>query len=128
MYHSPPTARAAALIFQEVDHFPNEALGARGYAKTFESILKAYPRTTFIGPRGCLLRPGGAGYQNEAAYPTGPIKRGGVTDKLLATTPIFSAICPPTQAQRHVTRCRVHGRFPETPSGQAAVRQRLRLR
>jgi len=35
--------------FQEVDHFEGEGAWSSGYAKTFESILKAYPKTTFIG-------------------------------------------------------------------------------
>jgi uncharacterized protein len=69
--------------FQEVDHFEGEGAWSTGYAKTFESILKAYPRTTFIGHADAFWANVSADYQNEAAYPTGPIKRGGVTDKLL---------------------------------------------
>jgi uncharacterized protein len=76
--------RVPLLIhFQEVDHFPNEGTWSTGYAKTFESILEAYPRTTFIGHADAFWANVSADYQNEAAYPTGPIKRGGVTDKLL---------------------------------------------
>jgi hypothetical protein len=56
----------------------------RRSAKTFESILKAYPRTTFIGHADAFWANVSADYRNEAAYPTGPIKRGGVTDKLLS--------------------------------------------
>ena len=76
--------RVPLLIhFQEVDHFANEGTWSTGYAKTFESILKAYPRTTFIGHADAFWANVSADYHNEAAYPTGPIKRGGVTDKLL---------------------------------------------
>jgi len=76
--------RVPLLIhFQEVDHFPNEGTWSTGYAKTFESILKAYPRTTFIGHADAFWANVSADYRNEAAYPAGPIKRGGVTDKLL---------------------------------------------
>ncbi len=76
--------RVPLLIhFQEVDHFPNEGTWSTGYAKTFESILKAYPRTTFIGHADAFWANVSADYRNEAAYPTGPIKRGGVTDKLI---------------------------------------------
>ena len=71
------------IHFQEVDHFPSEGTWSTGYAKTFESILKAYPRTTFIGHADAFWANVSADYQNEAAYPTGPIKRGGLTDKLL---------------------------------------------
>jgi predicted TIM-barrel fold metal-dependent hydrolase len=71
------------IHFQEVDHFPNEGTWSTGYARTFESILKAYPRSTFIGHADAFWANVSADYRNEAAYPTGPIERGGVTDKLL---------------------------------------------
>ncbi len=80
--------RVPILIhFQEVDHFPNEGTWATGYAKTFESILKANPKTTFIGHADAFWANVSADYQNQAAYPTGPIKRGGVTDKWLGDYP-----------------------------------------
>jgi predicted TIM-barrel fold metal-dependent hydrolase len=69
--------------FQEVDHFENEGTWSTGFAKTFESILKAYPRTTFIGHADAFWANVSADYHNEAAYPSGPIARGGITDKLL---------------------------------------------
>ena len=69
--------------FQEVDHFENEGTWSTGYARTFEGILKAYPKTTFIGHADAFWANVSADYHNEAAYPSGPIKRGGVTDKLL---------------------------------------------
>jgi len=76
--------RVPLLIhFQEVDHFPNEGTWSTGYDKTFGAILKAYPRTTFIGHADAFWANVSADYQNEAAYPSGPIKPGGVTDKLL---------------------------------------------
>jgi uncharacterized protein len=71
------------IHFQEVDHFPNEGTWSTGYAKTFASILEAYPRTTFIGHADAFWANVSADYQNEAAYPSGPIERGGVTDKWL---------------------------------------------
>lgn len=73
--------------FQEVDHFPNEGTWNTGYAKTFESILKAYPKTTFIGHADAFWANISADYRNDAAYPTGPIARGGVTDRWLADYP-----------------------------------------
>ena len=75
------------IHFQEVDHFANEGTWATGYAKTFESMLKAYPKTTFIGHADAFWANVSADYHNEAAYPSGPIKRGGVTDKLLGDYP-----------------------------------------
>jgi uncharacterized protein len=69
--------------FQEVDHFPDEGTWSTGFAKAFESILKAYPKTTFIGHADAFWANVSADYHNEAAYPAGPIKRGGLTDKWL---------------------------------------------
>ena len=76
--------RVPILIhFQEVDHTPNEGTWSTGFAKTFESVLKAYPRTTFIGHADAFWANVSEDYHNEAVYPTGPIRRGGVTDRLL---------------------------------------------
>lgn len=75
------------IHFQEVDHFPNEGTWATGYAKTFEAILKAYPKTTFIGHADAFWANVSADYKNEASYPSGPIVKGGVTDKWLGDYP-----------------------------------------
>jgi uncharacterized protein len=75
------------IHFQEVDHFPGEGTWSTGYAKTFASILKAYPKTTFIGHADAFWANVSADYQNQAAYPTGPIVRGGVTDRWLGDYP-----------------------------------------
>ena len=69
--------------FQEVDHFPNEGTWSTGFATSFEAILKAFPKTTFIGHADAFWANVSKSYKNEAAYPTGPIVRGGVTDRLL---------------------------------------------
>ena len=75
------------IHFQEVDHFPNEGSWSTGFAKSFESILKAYPRTTFIGHADAFWANVSADYHNEAPYPGGPVKRGGVTDRWLGDYP-----------------------------------------
>ena len=80
--------RVPILIhFQEVDHFANEGTWSTGFAKTFESVLRAYPKTTFIGHADAFWANVSADYHNEAAYPTGPITRGGLTDKWLGDHP-----------------------------------------
>ena len=68
--------------FQEVPHTPTEGVFATGF-KNFEAILKAYPKTKFIGHADAFWANVSADYANQEAYPAGPIKRGGVTDKLL---------------------------------------------
>jgi uncharacterized protein len=71
------------IHFQEADHFANEGTWSAGFAKTFESILKAHPMTTFIGHADAFWANVSADYQNETPYPAGPVKRGGVTDRWL---------------------------------------------
>jgi uncharacterized protein len=72
------------IHFQEVDHFAGEGTWATGFARSFEGILKAYPKTTFIGHADAFWANISADYKNEAAYPGGAIARGGITDRLLA--------------------------------------------
>jgi len=88
MYALAADLKVPILIhFQEVDHVPNEGTWSTGFAKTFESILKAYPRTTFIGHADAFWANVSEDYHNEAAYPSGPVRRGGVTDRLLGDYP-----------------------------------------
>ncbi|HEY2434968.1 MAG TPA: amidohydrolase family protein [Vicinamibacterales bacterium] len=85
MYALAAELKVPVLIhFQEVDHFEGEGTWSTGYAKTFEGILKAFPRTTFIGHADAFWANVSADYHNEAAYPSGPIARGGLTDRLLS--------------------------------------------
>jgi len=74
------------IHFQEVPHTPTEGVFSTGF-KNFEAILKAYPKTRFIGHADAFWANVSADYANDAAYPAGPIKRGGVTDKLLSDYP-----------------------------------------
>lgn len=68
--------------FQEVPHFATEGVFSTGF-QNFEAILKAYPKTRFIGHADAFWANISSGYANDAAYPDGPIKPGGITDKLL---------------------------------------------
>jgi predicted TIM-barrel fold metal-dependent hydrolase len=70
------------IHFQEVPHFEGEGVFATGF-KRFETVLKKFPKTQFIGHADAFWANIDARYANEVAYPTGPVKRGGVTDKLL---------------------------------------------
>jgi uncharacterized protein len=75
------------IHFQEVDHFANEGTWSTGFAKAFQSILTAYPKTTFIGHADAFWANVSADYRNDTAYPTGRVVRGGVTDKWLGDYP-----------------------------------------
>jgi predicted TIM-barrel fold metal-dependent hydrolase len=72
--------------FQEVPHTPTEGAFATGF-KDFEAVLKAYPKTRFIGHADAFWANVSADYANQNAYPAGKIKRGGITDKLLGDYP-----------------------------------------
>jgi predicted TIM-barrel fold metal-dependent hydrolase len=71
------------IHFQEVPHFEGEGVWATGF-KQFETMLRKFSRTTFIGHADAFWANVDAKYANESAYPTGPITRGGITDRLLA--------------------------------------------
>lgn len=72
--------------FQEVPHTPTEGTFATGF-KEFAAVLKAYPKTQFIGHADAFWANISADYANESAYPSGKIKPGGITDKLLGDYP-----------------------------------------
>ena len=69
--------------FQEVEHFAGEGLWSTGF-KRFETMLRKYPKTTFVGHADAFWANVDAAYANDAAYPTGPIRRTGLTDKWLS--------------------------------------------
>ena len=68
--------------FQEVPHFEGEGVWSTGF-KRFAAMLKKYPKTKFIGHADAFWANVSADYAEQESYPSGPIKRGGVTDKLL---------------------------------------------
>jgi predicted TIM-barrel fold metal-dependent hydrolase len=70
------------IHFQEVPHTPTEGVFSTGF-RNFEAMLKAYPKTIFIGHADAFWANVSADYANDVAYPTGSVKRGGITDKLL---------------------------------------------
>lgn len=72
--------------FQEVPHYEGEGTFGTGF-KNFAAVLKAYPKTRFVGHADAFWANIDAKYANEAAYPTGLVTRGGVTDKLLGDYP-----------------------------------------
>jgi predicted TIM-barrel fold metal-dependent hydrolase len=87
MYALAAEAGVPVLVhFQEVDHFPGEGKWSSGF-KRFAGMLKAYPKTKFVGHADAFWANVSADYVEQAAYPTGPIKRTGLTDRLLADYP-----------------------------------------
>ena len=87
MYALAADLKVPILIhFQEVPHTPTEGVFSTGW-KDIEPILKAYPKTKFIGHADAFWANVSADYANESAYPSGKIKPGGITDKLLGDYP-----------------------------------------
>jgi predicted TIM-barrel fold metal-dependent hydrolase len=74
------------IHFQEFAQPNSQGTFNRGL-KRFDAMLKAYPKTTFIGHADAFWANVSADYANDTAYPIGRIVPGGVTDKLLTAYP-----------------------------------------
>jgi uncharacterized protein len=91
------------IHFQEV----GQAAAAGGYntgVKRFGAILKAYPRTRFIGHADAFWANISADYHEQDAYPTGPIVPGGITDRLLSDFPNLFADTSANSANNALSR------------------------
>ena len=74
------------IHFQEVTQPGSQGTFNRGL-KTFDAMLKKFPRTKFIGHADAFWANVSADYAEETSYPTGRIKPGGVTDRFLGDYP-----------------------------------------
>jgi len=70
------------IHFQDATTDLNDAYNS-GFRR-FEAVLKAFPRTKFIGHANSFWAHVSADYADNAAYPEGPIVKGGLSDRLLA--------------------------------------------
>jgi predicted TIM-barrel fold metal-dependent hydrolase len=91
------------IHFQEIGQ-PAAPGGYNTGIKRFAGILKAYPRTKFIGHADAFWANISADYHEQEAYPTGPIVPGGVTDKLLADYPNLFADTSANSANNALSR------------------------
>lgn len=71
------------MHIQTFPHFPGEPSYNTGYPQ-FDKILRAYPRTMFIGHGDLFWAHISADVPTDRGYPPGPIKKGGLTDKWLS--------------------------------------------
>jgi uncharacterized protein len=55
--------------------------------KTFDAMLKAFPKTTFVGHADAFWANVSADYAEDTSYPKSAIKPGGVTDRFLGEYP-----------------------------------------
>ena len=70
------------MHFQEVSQPGSPGTFNTGL-KQFDAMLKKFPKTTFIGHADAFWANVSADYAEDTSYPKGPIKPGGVTDRLL---------------------------------------------
>jgi predicted TIM-barrel fold metal-dependent hydrolase len=78
------------MHIQNFPHFPGELPYNTGYPQ-FDKVLRAYPRTKFIGHGDLFWAHISADVPPDRGYPSGPIKTGGLTDKFLSDFPNFYA-------------------------------------
>lgn len=74
------------IHFQEVNQPGSPGTYNTGL-KTFDAMLKAFPKTTFIGHADAFWANVSGDYAADTAYPTGRITPGGVTDRFLSDYP-----------------------------------------
>jgi predicted TIM-barrel fold metal-dependent hydrolase len=91
------------IHFQEIGQ-PAAPGGYNTGIKRFAAILKAYPKTKFIGHADAFWANISADYHEQEAYPTGPIVPGGVSDKLLSDYPNLFADTSANSANNALSR------------------------
>ena len=91
------------IHFQEIGQ-PAAPGGYNTGIKKFGAILKAYPRTKFIGHADAFWANISADYHEQESYPTGPIVPGGVSDKLLSDYPNLFAVMSANSANNALSR------------------------
>ena len=74
------------IHFQEVSQPGSPGTFNTGL-KQFDAMLKAYPKTIFIGHADAFWANVSADYAEDTSYPKGPIKPGGATDRFLGDYP-----------------------------------------
>jgi len=74
------------MHIQTFPHFEGEQPYNTGYPE-FGQVLKAFPKTTFVGHADFFWANISADVPTDRGYPDGPIKPGGLTDKLLSDYP-----------------------------------------
>jgi predicted TIM-barrel fold metal-dependent hydrolase len=74
------------MHIQTFPHFAGELPYNTGYPQ-FDKVVRAYPRTMFIGHGDLFWAHISANVPADRGYPAGPIKSGGLTDKWLADFP-----------------------------------------
>jgi len=90
------------IHFQDATTDLNDAYNSG--IRRFGAVLKAYPRTRFIGHANSFWAHVSADFADQAAYPQGPIVRGGLSDRLLADYPNLFADLSANSAHNALSR------------------------
>jgi predicted TIM-barrel fold metal-dependent hydrolase len=91
------------IHFQEVTQPGSQGTFNTGL-KQFDAMLKAFPRTTFVGHADAFWANVSADYAEDTSYPKGPIKPGGVTDRFLGEYPNLYADLSANSGNNFLTR------------------------
>ncbi len=78
------------MHIQSFPHFSGEQPYNTGY-EHFDKVLRAYPKTQFIGHGDLFWANISAVVPTDRGYPSGPVKAGGLTDKWLSDFPNLHA-------------------------------------
>ncbi|MDQ2775213.1 MAG: amidohydrolase [Acidobacteriota bacterium] len=74
------------MHIQNFPHFAGELPYNTGYER-FDKVLRAHPKTTFIGHADLFWANISADVPTDRGYPSGPVKPGGLTDRYLSDFP-----------------------------------------
>ncbi len=74
------------MHIQTFPHFEGELPYNTGYTQ-FDKMLRAYPKTSFVGHGDLFWAHISADVPTDRGYPSGPIKAGGLTDRWLSDFP-----------------------------------------
>ncbi len=115
------------MHIQTFPHFAGELPYNTGYPQ-FDKVLRAYPRTMFIGHGDLFWAHISADVPADRGYPPGPIKSGGLTDKWLSEFPNLYADMSANSGNNALSRDTGFTRgLPGTAPEEADLRQRLQL-
>ena len=91
------------MHFQEVPHTPTEGVFNTN-VKHLDAMLKAFPKTRFVGHGDAFWANISAVYNNDKDYPTGPIVPGGLIDRWLSDYPNLFADLSANSGNNALTR------------------------
>jgi predicted TIM-barrel fold metal-dependent hydrolase len=91
------------MHFQDFSPPGNPGTFNAGFKK-FDAMLKAFPKTTFVGHADAFRANVSADYAGDASYPRGSIKPGGLTDRFLAEYPNIYADLSANSGNNFLTR------------------------